>query len=126
MRAIVIALAVLAALKIWVHHSLYRSASEQALLNAYLHQAVGACDRSTQKGGRAHKVAGQRRGWSEFRSAKVVIGDSALPVSLWQIDHKLWDQKFKTPFIHLQASNAPRPDICIFNVMTGLALVSNA
>ena len=49
MRALVLALALLAALKIWAQYTSFRSAAEQALVVAYRDRAVTACRNEPQK-----------------------------------------------------------------------------
>lgn len=120
MRAVVLALAVLAGLKLWAHQSLYRSATDQALLHAYTNRAVAACQSQSQ---RVQDTSSDllRVDWSAYRSAHVEIGDKSTDVSLWQIDHELWNRRYKTPFIRLTAKRERSSPHCIFNVMTGEA-----
>lgn len=123
MRAFVIVLALLAGVKIWTHQSLFRAASEQALLKAYGSVAMASCQKTSRRGTDLIPNLRQTIDWSQVQSAKVVIGDKALDVAVWQVDHKGWDQRFKTPYIHLKIGKAGKPHICIFNVMTGTASV---
>lgn len=126
MRAIVFALALLACLKVWTQHALYRAASEQALLKAYGAQAVSACQRQAQRSIKVSLDSRTKIDWSHNQSVKVVMGNPDLDVSLWQVDHKLWDQRYKTPFIHISADKNAFGQTCIYNVIAGTATIDHA
>lgn len=125
MRAVVLALAVLAGLKLWAHQALYRSASDQALLHAYATHAVSACQTEAQHQ-HADTSLGSHVDWTAYRSAHIEIGDKAADVRLWQVDHKHWDRRYKTPFVHLNAASGETGPRCIYNVMTGKAVLKSA
>lgn len=126
MRALVIALAILAGTKIWAHQELYRAASEQALLKAYTQQAVLACKRNSRLSLAQLADGGRVTDWSQYDLAQVVMGNKSLNVSLWQVDHEHWDQRYKTPFIHLNVGGGSHRHVCIYNVMTGTTALSRA
>lgn len=121
MRALVVCLALLAGLKIWAHHALYVTATEQALLDAYRKNAVMACSGTAMT--RQRPIAVSRSAgkvdWSHYHSLRVVIGDESVNVSLWQLDHEQWDQRYKTPFIHVVADGGGTRHQCIYNISTG-------
>lgn len=123
MRALVVVLAILAGVKIWTHQSLFRAASEQALLKAYGSSAMASCQKTSRRGIDLLPNMRQAIDWSQVHSAKVVIGDDTVDVALWQVDHKDWAQRFKMPYIHLKVGQVKKPHVCIFNVMTGTATV---
>jgi len=123
MRAFVIVLAVLAGVKIWTHQSLFRAASEQALLKAYGSAAMASCQKTSRRGTDLIPNLRQTIDWSQVHSAKVVIGDNTVDVAIWQVDHKSWAQRFKMPYIHLKVGNVSTPHVCIFDVNTGVATV---
>ena len=123
MRALVIALALLAGLKIWTTNTLHQTASEHALLKAYAAEAATACQKQQH---RSAPIGAKSTDWTRYRSAKVIIGDQQLDVALWQVDHEHWDLRFKTPFIHLKTGAETDNTTCIFNVMTGSVSVLRA
>lgn len=126
MKVLVVVLAILAGLKVWTQQSLHRAASEQALLKAYGSAAISSCQRTTAK--EAEYISNLRKSvdWSTPQSAKVIIGDDSVEVSIWQVDHKDWDRRFKTPYIHLTSGAATRSKVCVFNVFTGQATLPRA
>ncbi len=119
MRALVVALALLAGLKIWTHQTLFRAASEQALLKAYKTGAVKACQHATARQRRVYAGSAVPVDWSQHRLAKVVIGNKDLDVALWQLEHKQWDARFKTPYIHLKSNTAPQSVVCVYDILAG-------
>lgn len=121
MRTLVIALAVLAGLKLWTHQTLYHTATEQALLKAYGRQAKTACQRAKPARLQKTNLSAKQNRWQMGGAAKVVIGDRSLDVALWQVDHKHWKRRFKTPYIHLSSLSPKANGICVFNIMTGHA-----
>lgn len=126
MKALIVVLALLAGVKVWTQHTLFRAASEQALLNAYGAEAIATCQKITTQGADLLPNLRQSVDWTKAQSAKVVMGDKSLDVALWQVDHKNWDRRFKTPYIHLKIGETVKPQVCVFNVMTGTASVSRA
>lgn len=126
MKALVIVLAILAGVKVWTQQSLFRAASEQALMKAYGSAAMASCQKTSRRGTKLIPNLRQSIDWSQVHSAKVVIGDETIDVAIWQVDHENWEQRFKMPYIHLKTGQASKPHVCIFNVMTGTALVRRA
>lgn len=126
LKVLIIALAILAGVKVWTQHTLFRAASEQALLKAYGSKAIATCQKASAAGTDLIPNLRPRVDWSKAHSVKVVMGDKTLDVALWQVDHKNWDRRFKTPYIHLKTDRVSKPEVCIFNVMTGAASLSRA
>ncbi len=126
MKALVVALAILAGMKMWTQQTLFRAASEQALLKAYGSEAISMCEKTTAKDGDHIPNLRKTIDWTNPWSAKLVIGDQTVDVALWQVDHKDWDQRFKTPYIHLKTGATSKPHVCVFNVMTGRASILRA
>jgi hypothetical protein len=117
MRAVVLALAVLAAAKIWSQERLYREGAEDALINAYRERAMAACQ-SQQP---AVTPASTSPLWTRPASVALVIGRKSADVNLWEYDNALWPARFKHPHVVLTAKGgAPRP-VCEYDVIEGRA-----
>lgn len=103
MRAFVLFLALLVALKIWVQDSVYRAATQDALVAAYRARAAQACAAS------ASPVPvppdGAAIDWLKDDDARVAIGKPSVPVHFWQLDHELWDARFRQPYLVLSGGN---------------------
>ena len=115
MRALVVALAVLAAAKIVNHERLYRQGVEEALVLAYRDRAMAACQ--SQEPALVAAAAGAPL-WTQPTSLSVAIGRSDVDVQLWQIDDARWPARFKHP--HLVLETGPN-DVCEFDVVEGRA-----
>ena len=118
MRLMVYALALLAGLKVWTQDALFRNGAEDALLAVYKERAIEACRRLPQKtpGGN----------WTHPDTVHLVIGKPSVGVHLWQIDHPLWNARFKNPYILLSLGQGAGMLICEYDVTLGQATVEDA
>jgi hypothetical protein len=112
MRALIIALALLAAAKVWVQDSIFRTAAEDAIELAYRARAADAC---------AHLSAAD---WSAGVESRMRVGNPDLPVHLWQFDHELWNARFRQPYLVL---TAPSPQLsCTYDILAGTAALAGS
>lgn len=128
MRLVVVVLALLAAAKIWTQHQIYRSATEEALIAAYRDAAIAACRALPLPGTPLTRTEEARRvlaeAWATPASVQVVIGNSDVDVSIWQVDHAGWDLRFRHPQLILDAGE-PRPIArCSYDVKLRRAAIS--
>lgn len=119
MKYIVAALALLAVLKIYAQDQIYRSATSEALINAYRTRAIAACqDAPTQPAG---MVASH---WSQPSSIAVQIGRSDLGVNLWEISDSRWDAAYKQPYLVLAVSDQQsRRLTCTYDINVNVASI---
>lgn len=120
MRALILALAVLAGIKIWVQESAYRAATEEAIVLAYRTRAAEAC--AGASGAAADPAA--RADWSGGAEPRVTVGNPALPVHLWQFEHELWNARFRQPYLVLAAPGAALS--CTYDILAGTAAVARS
>jgi len=120
MRALVLALALLAGLKIWAQDSMYRSATDQALISAYRDRAVLACQAAPQKVGGSSTLAGVSVNWARSTEERLVIGNPHLSVYPWEVEHELWNARYKTAYLIL---NSPAGMDCVYDLAIGTAQV---
>jgi hypothetical protein len=121
MRAIVLALAVLAAAKIWSQERLYREGAEDALIRAYRERAMAACQ--SQEPASPASTASQPL-WTRPASVALVIGRKSAGVNIWEYDNALWPARFKHPHVVLTAKGGhPRP-VCEYDVIEGRAYLT--
>lgn len=107
MRALVIALAALVALKVWIQDSVFRTAAEDAIVLAYRSRAADACA--------ALSVAD----WSSGVESRVAVGNPNIDVHIWQLDHELWNARFRQPYLVL---TPPAPaSACTYDILAGSA-----
>lgn len=121
MRLVVIALALLASLKVWNNERLYRSATEEALVAAYREQATSACrkDAARQLTGAAAAAAPML--WARPSEVSLVIGKPRLDVAMWDVDNPQWAERYKKAFLVLKPSDKATEAVCAFDVLSGRA-----
>jgi hypothetical protein len=117
----VLALALLAGLKIWVQDTLYRSATEDAVIAAYRERAIAACQREPQKDAQGHSLAPSIVTWATPASVKLVIGNSSVGVHIWEIDHQLWNARYKHAYLMLSPGDRRAGFACAYNIALGAA-----
>lgn len=125
MRLLVLALALLAGLKLWAQDTVYRSATEDALVAAYRDRAVAACQKEPARDGRGSAGVTAAVNWSQAPSIKLVIGDNNLSVYVWEVDHELWNARYRTPYLVLVPSDRASI-VCTYDIGHGTAHVSRA
>jgi hypothetical protein len=121
MRALILALAVLAGIKIWVQDSFYRTATGEALVLAYRGRAADACAGAS---GPAAPGAAGGPDWSAGAEAHVRVGNPAVPVRIWQFDHELWNARFRQPYLVLSAPGAALS--CTYDILAGTAAITRS
>jgi len=120
MRAIAILLALLAATKLGYHEYLYRGATRDAMIGAYKEHAVQAC----QKDSRSHSLGVGPQAWANAKSIRLVIGKGSLDVYPWQVDHPLWNARYRNPYLFLTATQRSGTVNCEYDILNAAASVS--
>ncbi len=124
LKAIVILLAILAAAKVGHREYLYRSATNDVIVQAYRERAVQAC----QLEPRGAALGLKPSVWSTAAAPLLVIGKPSLDVYFWQIDHAMWNARFRNPYLFLRAvgRDGQRAGgvLCEYDIVNGAAMVS--
>jgi hypothetical protein len=120
MRALVVALAVLAGAKILAQERLYREGAEDALIRAYRERAMAAC----QSQEAAQPVSASAPLWTRPAAVGLVIGRRSAGVNLWEVDHELWPARFKHPHVVLSAREDSSGPVCQYDVIEGRAYLT--
>ena len=118
-RVIVIGLALMAAGKLASHAYLYRAATHDIIVSTYRDQAIRACARNGLQG--PMRVPPQT--WSASSQVSLAIGKRDIDVYLWQINHRLWEARFKNPYLVVTADLETAHIYCEYDVRRGFALV---
>ncbi len=121
MRAIVAVLAIVAIGKVYVQYNFYRTAADRAIIAAYRTAAIAAC-RIGQPNTAGNMAAYL---WSKPRSIEVRVGEPGLAISLWDINHPQWEERYKHANLVLEPGDPHTQLTCRFNLTTGKALISN-
>lgn len=115
MKIVVVLLALLAAIKVGHQEYMLRTAAQEIIIAAYRERAITAC----QKDARAPHVAA----WARPSQIKLVIGKSNLDVYIWQVDHTLWNARFRNPYLFLATGDRPNRVFCEYDIVHGAASV---
>lgn len=120
MKAAIIILGLLAAVKIGVSEYLFRSATRDVIVSAYKERAIEACRRD---GSKEAKAAAAASPWSKPAEIRLVIGKTELDVYPWQIDHHLWHARYRNPYLLLSAGGSGGSLVCEYDVVHNAALI---
>ncbi|MDX2307526.1 MAG: hypothetical protein NW216_04740 [Hyphomicrobium sp.] len=124
MRILVAVLAVLAGLKVWTGDWLYRAGLEDAVRLAYHADAVSACQRQRTTDGRGLPLAVGTLDWSRAGTGEIMTGNARVSVGFWEVDHVLWNQRYRNPVIRLRLGDAISRVACDYDVIARRAEVS--
>ncbi|MCC7253322.1 hypothetical protein [Hyphomicrobium sp.] len=116
MRALILALALLAGTKIWIQDHIYRTAADEAIVVAYRALAADACTSASPD-----VAAKGSTGWSSVAEPRVAVGNPALPVRFWEFDHALWNARFRQPYLVLSLEGAA----CTYDILAGTAAITH-
>ncbi len=126
MRIAIVVLVLLAAAKIWTHEQIYRSATEEALLQAYRAQAIASCRTAPLSGPAAAAKSTTRQSLAAAFAApartRLEIGNPELSVPIWDVDHAAWAMRYTYPYVVLEAA-APAAR-CAYDVKLGRAHIT--
>jgi len=119
MRLFAVILGLLAALKIGYQEMTYRSATSEVIIGAYRERAIQACRRDP----RNLSQGSTAEVWGQPASITLAIGKPGLDVYVWQVDHALWNARFRNPYLFLSADPYAGKLVCEFDVVNGTASV---
>ena len=119
MKAVVVILVLLAALKLGHQEYLYRVATRDLIVAAYKDRAVQAC----LTHGRNAGLGLQPQAWIHQASVRLVIGKSGLDVQFWQVDSDLWNLRYRSPFLVLTADARGGLVSCEYDIVNAAASV---
>jgi hypothetical protein len=103
MRALVLVLVLLAIAKVGYQEYMYRSATNEVIITAYRDRATAACQRDAK----GQSLAGSPA-WAQLSHIKLLIGKSNLDVYIWQVDHALWNARYRNPYARHPAGRGGR------------------
>ena len=110
MKPLIIVLALLAAAKIAHHEYLFRTSTRDVIIRAYKERAVQAC----QKEPLGSMLGVSPQAWNNPTSISLAIGKRNLNVHLWQVDHEMWNARYRNPYLLIstgqRSSAATRED----------------
>ncbi|MEL6871502.1 MAG: hypothetical protein AAFO62_01645 [Pseudomonadota bacterium] len=119
LRFVVAVLALLATAKVGSHWYLYREATSSIIVSTYRDKAISAC--AAHGAESALKVP--PKAWSRPSKVALEIGKSSLDVAIWQVHHRLWEARFKNPFLFVTANAETAHIYCEYDIVRGLASV---
>jgi len=118
-RLVVVALATLAGLKIAAQAYLYRDATNDIIVSTFQPRAVEACAANGLSG----PLRVPRAAWSNPREVELEIGRRDLNVAIWNISHRLWETRYKAPYLVLTADAETAHIYCTYDIRRNVAAV---
>jgi hypothetical protein len=111
MRFIALILILLAGAKVGYQEYLYRASTGEVLVSAFRDQAVAACQRDATAAGLADRAA-----WANPKQVWFGVGNPSADVSVWQIDHARWGERYRTPYLFVSPGNARTSAVCAYDL----------
>jgi len=119
MRYVVVVLALLAAVKIATQEYMFRTSAREVIVSAYRDRALLACQRDA----RTTPFAAMANIFGRPGDIKLTIGKSDLDVFLWQVDHHLWNARYRNPYLLVTAGDRTTSLMCEYDVVHDAALI---
>lgn len=120
MRGLAIFLALLVSAKLGYQEYLFRSATRDALVVAYKDHAVQACQKVTL----TQSLGVNLQAWANPSTVRLMIGKGGLDVYPWQVDHVMWNARYRNPYLLLTAGARGDPAYCEYDIVNAAASVS--
>jgi hypothetical protein len=111
MRFIAVILILLAGGKVGYQEYLYRASTSEVMVTAFKEQAVAACQRDATAAGLADRAA-----WANPAQVWFGVGNPRAEVSVWQIDHARWSERYRTPFLFVSPGHARTSAVCAYDL----------
>ena len=122
LKAVVVVLGALAIGKIATQEYLFRTGTRDVLLSAYRERAIAACQKDPLNMGLVANPAS----WARASDIRVVIGRPDINVWFWQIDHELWNARYRNPYLQLSGADRLNGVQCDYDIVHGIASVSRS
>jgi hypothetical protein len=103
MKAVVIFITLLAAIKLGAREYLIRTSSDDVIVAAYRDRAIAAC----QKDPKTQSLGVTPANWTAPSDTRVVIGKAGLSVYWWQVDHAMWNARYRNPYLYVMVGPKP-------------------
>ena len=123
MKAIVYLLALFAAIKIGSAEYLFRTSARDVIIAAYKERAVHACQRDSRT---ALDGTAAASSWAKPADVQLSIGKSGLDVQLWQVDHHLWNARYRNPYLVLTVSEKAASLVCEYDVVHNATVITRS
>jgi hypothetical protein len=111
MRFIAVMLILFAAGKVGYQQYLYRAATGDVMVATFKEQAVAACQRDASATGLADRTA-----WAKPSQVWFGVGNPSADVSVWQVDHARWGERYRTPYIFVATASAGGGPVCAYDI----------
>lgn len=118
MRLIAVILILLAGGKLGYQEYLYRETTAEVMVATFKDHAVAACQRDATAAGLADRAS-----WATPAQVWFGVGNPRADVSVWQVDHARWGERFRTPFLFVTPANAGGTPVCAYDIDARRAMV---
>ena len=117
MRKLAIIIAVMVLAKVGYEELIYRAATYEVIVGTYSATAIEACQGSVGGAGVPADL------WTQPTSVKLIIGKSDLDVYFWQVNHSMWQARYKNPYLFITARNELNYVLCEYDIVHGSASI---
>ena len=80
--------------------------------------------RPARRTAKSHSFGLSPQAWANPKTIRLVIGNSTLDVYPWQVDHALWNARYRNPYLFLTASQRSGAVRCEYDIINAAAAVS--
>jgi hypothetical protein len=119
MKPLIIVLALLAAAKIAHHEYLFRTSTRDVIIRAYKDRALQAC----QKDALGTMLGVNPQSWSNPGSISLTIGKRNIDVHPWQVDHEMWNARYRNPYLFISTGQRSGAATCEYDIVNAAAFV---
>ena len=88
------------------------------MVATFREQAVAACQRDPTATGLADRTA-----WANPAQVWFSVGNPHADVSVWQVDHARWGERYRTPFIFIATAGASGGPVCAYDISARRTMV---
>ena len=81
------------------------------MVSAFKEQAVAACQRDATAAGLADRAA-----WANPAQVWFGVGNPSADVSVWQIDHARWGERYRTPYCSCDGRGMRGRAVCAYDL----------
>ena len=119
MKPVLIILALLATAKIAHQEYLFRTSTRDVIIRAYKERAVQAC----QKDALGTMLGVSPQVWNNPSSISLSIGKRSLDIHFWQVDHEMWNARYRNPYLFISAGERSGAATCEYDIVKAAAFV---
>ncbi len=120
MRTLIVFLVLAAFAKVATVQWLHRAASDEVIIAAYRPRALDACASDARR----LKLPSDGAVWGQDTPISLEIGRRLRGIYVWQVDKPAWSERYRNPYLQLEARGPETRFRCEYDIVNGTAAVS--